>query len=800
MTREIYKPRAYGDIITNFELDNRRCAIWAGMGLGKGEEDNEPVLTLSGWRRIADLRVGDYVVGSAGKAVRVIGVYPQGVKDVFRVEFNDGAHVITDASHLWYVETAKQRHAKRLGRVLSTASLLAAGCKDRYGNSKCFIPLVAPVDYPEADLPVEPYLLGVILGDGHVTRFGSVQITKDIELVSQWAGRIEPHSSPGIATLHIPAKAIGAGMKLLGLNGKRSWEKFVPELYLRASVPQRFALLQGLLDTDGYAMPDGGVEFSSTAEPMIDAVVELAQSLGGIGRKSAARVTKHQGGEGRPSWRVNVKLPAEFTPFRLARKLAAWVPPSKYQPARAIRSITPCGRASTTCIAVDAPDKLFVTRHHVLTHNTVTTLTALEVLLTIEDCGPVLVLAPLRVAQSTWPSEILKWQHLRHMRVSPIVGTESERRKAALRPADIYTINYDNLVWLVELFGDKWPFRTVIADESTRLKGFRLKQGRKRPAALARVAHTRIKRFIELTGTPSPNGLIDLWGQAWFIDAGARLGRTFTAFSERWFRNHPDGYGMVPLPHAQDEITAALSDVCLSIDAKDWFNLKDPIVNNIYVELPPGARKLYRQMERELFIQIDEHEIEAFNAAAKTQKLLQLASGAVYVDPITEHDAQPSALKGHKVVHDEKLDALEDVIEEAAGAPIMVAYHFRSDFERIMKRFKHARQLDKNPRTIVEWNEGKIPLLLAHPQSAGHGLNLQYGGNILVFFSHNWNLEDRLQIIERIGPVRQLQAGYDRPVFIHNIIARQTADEMVIERVQTKAEVQDLLKAAMKRT
>lgn len=429
---------------------------------------------------------------------------------------------------------------------------------------------------------------------------------------------------------------------------------------------------------------------------------------------------------------------------------------------------------------------------------TVTTLTAAEAFMYLEG-GKTLVLAPKRVALSTWPAEAYKWDHLKDLRISPIIGSPKERITALQTPADIYTINYDNIAWLIEQFPDnRWPFPNVIADESTRLKSFRIRQGGKRAGLLGRVAHSKIRRFVELTGTPSPNGLQDLWGQMWFLDGGKRLGRTYSAFTERWFRPKMDGHGVEPLAHAQGEITELLKDICLTVDAKDWFDLKEPIETNVYIDLPSAARKLYKDMEREMFMMIEEHEVEAFNAAARTQKLLQLASGAVYINPEVYMDAQPGA-KFWKTVHDEKLDALEDIIEEAAGMPVLVAYHFKSDLARIQKRFKQARILDANPQTIDEWNAGQIPILLAHPQSAGHGLNLQHGGNILVFFSHTWNLEDRLQIIERIGPVRQLQAGYDRPTFIYNIVARGTADEMVIERVKTKAEVQDLLKAAMKR-
>lgn len=423
---------------------------------------------------------------------------------------------------------------------------------------------------------------------------------------------------------------------------------------------------------------------------------------------------------------------------------------------------------------------------------TVATLTALDILLLCSG-GPILVLAPLRVARTTWPHEVQKWSNLRHARVMPIVGNAKDRAAALNYKADIYTINYDNLVWLVEHFGDSWPFRIVVADESTRLKSFRLKQGGKRAQALGKVAHTKIDRFIELTGTPAPNGLIDLWGQMWFLDAGKRLGRTFTGFRDRWFQQSFDGYGSTPKANANDEINERIKDLCLTVKAEDWFDLEEPIVNNIYIDLPSKVRELYKGMEKDFFMQLGEHEVEAFNAASKSQKLLQIASGAAYVGEGI------GANREWKELHTEKLDALEEIIEEANGASVMVAYHFKFDLARLKKRFPQGRELDSNPQTIADWNAGKIPILWAHPQSAGHGLNLQDGGNILAFYSHNWSLEDRLQILERIGPVRQLQAGHNRPVFIHNIIARETMDEIVMERIATKREVQDLLLDAMRR-
>jgi len=429
---------------------------------------------------------------------------------------------------------------------------------------------------------------------------------------------------------------------------------------------------------------------------------------------------------------------------------------------------------------------------------TVSTLTMIDNLILAGESAPTLILAPLRVAKTTWPEEARKWSHLSGISVVPIVGSEAERRAALKIDAPVYSTNYENIVWLAEHFGDRWPFRNVVADESTKLKSFRLRQGGKRAQALGKLAHTKIKRFTGLTGTPAPNGLGDLWGQAWFADAGKRLGRTHGAFKQRWFRPSPDGYGSQPTPNAQAEIEAALRDICLTVDAKDWFDLKEPIVNNIYFDLPVKARRMYRDMEKDLFMQLDEHDIEAFNAAAKTQKLLQVASGAVYIDPLTESD-QDKRSKDWREVHDAKIQVLEGIIEEAAGMPVLVAYHFKSDLTRLLRAFPNGRALDADPQTIRDWNLGKIPVLFAHPASAGHGLNLQDGGNILVYFSHDWNLENRQQILERIGPVRQLQSGYDRPTFIHNIIARDTMDEIVLERVETKASVQELFLKAMKR-
>ena len=434
------------------------------------------------------------------------------------------------------------------------------------------------------------------------------------------------------------------------------------------------------------------------------------------------------------------------------------------------------------------------------------TLNAIATLLLFGEVQRVLIIAPKRVAMTTWPGEIQQFREsFGHMSISVAVGDAAKRHAAVRSGSDICTINFENIPWLVENYGTEWPFDMIVCDESTRLAGLRVSlqrsktgktflkgQGGSRTKALARVAHTRVKRFVNLSGTPAPNGLEQLWGQTWFLDAGQRLGNSYSAFTQRWFRTIPggDGYEHIePMPFADEQIRGAIKDLTIALEAKDHFKLPPLIENIIKVELPPKARQQYQEMEKELFTWVQGHAIEAFNAGAKSQKCLQLASGAAYVDD--QGNWEP--------VHDVKIEALGSVIEEAAGMPVLVAYHFKSDLARILKAFPKARQLGSDSKVIEDWNAGRVPILVAHPQSAGHGLSLQHGGNILCFFSTSWSLEADAQIIERLGPTRQVQSGYDRPVFVHRIVAAKTLEEVVVARLKSKASVQDALMDAMKR-
>lgn len=414
----------------------------------------------------------------------------------------------------------------------------------------------------------------------------------------------------------------------------------------------------------------------------------------------------------------------------------------------------------------------------------------LDVLKIMGEIGdsPTLVVGPERVARETWPEEVAKWDQFRDFSIMPLIGTPKQRVDRLGSRADIYTISYEKLPWLVEHFMSKWPFRQVVADESDRLKGFRLSQGGQRAHAIARVAHTMVKRWVNLTGTPSPNGLKDLWGQTWYLDKGERLGKSFTSFMQRWFRPKWNGHGVEPLPGAEKQIHAILRDICLTVDPRDYFDLKEPISTPVIVSLPSKARKIYEEMERALFAEFDGERVEVFNEGALTNKCLQIANGAVYTD-----------YPKWAPVHDAKIEALSSILSEARGSPLLVAYSFKSDLARLKAAFPSAAILSSK-QGLEDFKMGRAAIGLAHPGSMGHGIDgLQQYCHRLVRFGHDWNLGTRLQMLGRIGPVRQMQAGHNRAVYVSDIVAKDTLDETVLAAHEGKLTVQQALLDAMNR-
>lgn len=412
---------------------------------------------------------------------------------------------------------------------------------------------------------------------------------------------------------------------------------------------------------------------------------------------------------------------------------------------------------------------------------TVSTLTAIDELMFDRlEVEKVLVIAPKRVADDVWTDERDKWSHLNHIKISKVLGSESERKAALKVKAHIYTINCENVAWLVAKYGLAWPFKMVVIDESSKFKS----QKAVRFKALRRI-RPLIDRLVILTGTPAPNSLLDLWPQLYLLDQGERLGNTITGFRNRYF-NRIQLAGTLAFkyePFNEERIYEKIKDICISMKQEDYLTLPPLITVDVPVTLSEKASALYKDFERKQVLLFDDGEISAVNAAALTGKLLQFASGAVYDEDKNVH-----------VFHQDKLEALEEIIEAANGKPVLVAYWFKHELSRLKKYFaSYNPEVMNSTDTKNRWNEGKIQLMFIHPASAGHGLNLQAGGNIIVWFSNTWSLELKQQLDKRL-----YRQGQKQSVIIHRLIAKGTMDEQVIKSQAKKHSTQEVLMDAVK--
>ena len=411
---------------------------------------------------------------------------------------------------------------------------------------------------------------------------------------------------------------------------------------------------------------------------------------------------------------------------------------------------------------------------------TVITLTAIDVLINeLFEVDRVLVIAPKRVAEDTWTREHAKWDHLRHLRVSKVLGSPEQRRRVLAVDADIYVIGRDNVVWLVEQCRQSWPFDMVVIDELSSFKNPQAKRFR----ALKKVI-PKASRVVGLTGTPSANGLMDLWAEIYLLDRGERLGHTLGAYREKYFRpGARNGYVVFkwePLRGSREKIEAAISDICISMSADDYLTLPKRIDNLIPVKLSPQEMKQYKTMEAEQLLHIDDEDVVALNAAAVMTKLLQIANGSVY-----SHEGNVVRL------HDAKLEALLEIID-TTDSPVLIFYSYKHDLAAIKAAIPGARTLD-GPEDIAEWNAGRVQVLLAHPASVGYGLNLQEGGHVIVWYGLTWSLE-----LYQQANARLYRQGQDKPVIIHHLIAEGTVDEQVMRALQEKDMSQAALMAALK--
>lgn len=419
---------------------------------------------------------------------------------------------------------------------------------------------------------------------------------------------------------------------------------------------------------------------------------------------------------------------------------------------------------------------------------TVTTLTAIKELLDNCIISNALVIAPKKVTQVTWSDEIKNWEHLQALTISVIDGTAKQRREAMAAKADIYAVSRDNIVWLVlEHGGVKLPYDMVVIDELSSFKNHASKRFR-----AMRKVRKFIPRVVGLTGTPAPNGLIDLFAQMYLIDEGQRLGKTVTAYRDRFFRPGKRNGDIVytyelkaPQNETEKQISDLISDITISMTAEDYLKMPDKIMLYDYVDLAPKVLAQYRDFEKEQILELinSDEPISAASAAALSNKLQQFANGAIY-------DAERNV----KDIHDDKLDKLEELVEAANGEPVLIAYSYKHDLERIMQKLKAYKPVKlEKPEHVADWNAGKIPVLITHPASAGHGLNLQKGGHNIVWFGNTWSLELYQQFNARL-----YRQGQGKPVTIHHIVTRGTIDEKIIKSLDGKRETQDGLMESIK--
>lgn len=400
------------------------------------------------------------------------------------------------------------------------------------------------------------------------------------------------------------------------------------------------------------------------------------------------------------------------------------------------------------------------------------------------EVDKVLVIAPLRVAESTWDAEIKKWEHLKHLKYSKVLGSAAKRKAALKENADIYLINRENVTWLVGQYGSAFPFDMVVIDELSSFKSH--KASRFKALKLIRPL---VKRVVGLTGTPAPNTLIDLWSQMYLLDMGERLGKTVGKYRREYF-NPGQTNGHIVYNYklkgkdSKEAIYERISDICVSMKAKDYLDLPERIDRKVNIELPVNIKKRYEDFEKEMILQFaDEEEISVANAAGLSNKLLQFSNGAVYND---DKDAIE--------IHDSKLKALEEILDCSNGQPVLVFYSFKHDYDRICKHLKKYKPKKlQGSEDIETWNKGNIQLLLAHPASCGHGLNLQAGGNLIVWFGLNWSLELYQQANARLD-----RQGQTKNVIVHHLVSKGTIDEDVLRALERKETGQNALMDAIK--
>jgi superfamily II DNA or RNA helicase len=769
------------------------------MGLGKSLATHIPILTPGGWRRFGDVCVGDEVMNAQGGISRVTGVYPQGELEAFRVTFSDGASTICSDDHLWAVNTALRKSRGNPYRVL-TLREIRERLHDAAGNARHYIPVAAPMHFPsEGALPIDPYLLGCMLGDGGMTQRTLMLTTADAELRETCNALLPTGTEFGPRGRYdhalrytepagkVAIEQFKADLRELGIDGLGSHRKFVPSPYKFASISDRLSMLQGLMDTDGFVGKDGHVEFSSSSDHLAHDVAFLVRSLGGTARlhyKAEPKYTyKGEALVGKPAWRVTVALPPEFNPFRLSRKADAYPGRSKYPPSRAIVNVEPIGKYPMQCIAVDSPDHLFVVDEFIVTHNTVQVLSYLLRRKHLEGGSPSLVIAPTSVTH-TWENEIARFApELKTLRLHS--GSERAARYDQVMDADVVITSYA-LARLDAQQLSQFKFRTLILDEA---------QNAKNPSSqIARVVRSlHAEHRLALTGTPVENSLRDLWAIFAFVEPGL-LG-TETSFRRRF---------EIPIsendPKAIETLRSRLEPFLLRRTKEDVApELPDRTEVSLACDLSPLQRRLYRGVaeaaRRDVFAVVEQQGIEhaSVHVLAALTRLRQICAhpGLLF----EEYRDEPEASA--------KFEAfLETVDEILSGGHRLLVFSAFASMLRIMRTALDKRDIaygyldgstkdkDRQDEVARFMRPDGPPLFLCSLKAGGVGLTLT-AADYVILYDPWWNPAVERQAIDRTHRI-----GQHRAVTAYRLVSSGTVEEKIRALAERKSSLsRNIIKA-----
>lgn len=769
-------------------------------------------------KKVGDIKVGDHLFDRRGNPTRVLAVYPHKEKRAFKVTLLSGRRFIVCDEHLvpYYDAEDVIRH-KPLKDMLDDYTFNSQ--PGGYGHTfyRYHIPLSGAVDFPEAELPLEPYGLGAFLARS--VKRSTLTLECDSR-ESTWQQRFRDAwglPDPLVTrTVHgcdyqrfvrsTAADDVRSKLRDLGLLQSDRHERFIPDVYKTASKTQRAKLLKGIVEANrnpyGSYYENRKDKRTASAYSGLDAVrigrayilhfqsirfardvQELAHSLG---HNAILRVefdyaimTLHA----RDKLVDDPYFDKAYNHNKVNEELVT---------RDAIVDITEVAPRDMTCFTVDNDESLFLINDYIVTHNTLVTLTGLvELAQEGRLAGHILVIAPKRIAVNTWPDEIQKWEHVRGARFEVLAGLTKAKRDKLLdvvptAPPTIYIINRELIPKLVDRFPkDQWQFPNIVIDEAQSFKGYN-SLGFKKLKSIAPYT----QRFIELTGTPAPNGLMDIWSLIYLLDGGQRLGANITQFRGTHFiegRRTPEGYPYEWwLKDGHDKIIHdRIKDVAISMTKADYLDMPDLIHNVIEVDMTTAERKIYNQLKKDKVLPLTNGgAIESANAAVLSGALFQLSNGAIYED-----ESRTNIIELHK----HKLNALEEIVDGSNGEPILCFYWFRHDLVRLQQHFPGGETFTGKPEQLKRWNEKKIPLLFAQPASAGHGLNFQHGGHILVFFCVPRSLELYEQSIARL-----YRNGQTETVIVHYLKTRGTIEDHVMKTLIDKQYDQNALIDAVK--